>query len=85
MYTLRARGFNPGEILFDSLLQILTTYHKVIKKQQLKGPYTLTGYSYDSILASEVAKILEAGGDEVRFLASFNLSPHIKVRMRMLD
>jgi acyl-CoA synthetase (AMP-forming)/AMP-acid ligase II len=70
MHTLRARGFNPGEVPFDSLSRILTTYHEAIKKQQPKGPYALAGYSYGSMLAFEVTKVLEANGDEVRFLAS---------------
>jgi len=37
------------------------------------------------MLAFETAKILEANGDEVAFLGSFNLPPHIKSRMQQLD
>ena len=37
------------------------------------------------MLAFEVTKILEANSDTVEFLGSFNLFPHIKDRMRMLD
>ncbi|PGG95608.1 hypothetical protein GX51_08206 [Blastomyces parvus] len=37
------------------------------------------------MIAFEVAKLLEADGDEVRFLGSFNLLPHIKDRMRQLE
>ncbi|EHK97899.1 Acetyl-CoA synthetase-like protein [Glarea lozoyensis ATCC 20868] len=85
IHTLRARGFNPGETPFASLTEILQTYHEAIKQKQPKGPYALAGYSYGSMLAFELSKVLEANGDEVRFLGSFNLPPHIKVRMRMLD
>jgi acyl-CoA synthetase (AMP-forming)/AMP-acid ligase II/thioesterase domain-containing protein len=85
IHTLRARGFNPGETPFTGLTQILETYHEAIKLKQPKGPYALAGYSYGSMLAFELSKVLEANGDEVRFLGSFNLPPHIKVRMRMLD
>lgn len=37
------------------------------------------------MLAFEVAKRLEADGDEVRFLGCFNLEPHIEWRMRQFD
>ncbi|KAG5299650.1 nonribosomal peptide synthetase TdiA [Histoplasma capsulatum G186AR] len=37
------------------------------------------------MIAFEIAKLLEANGDEIRFLGSFNLPPHIKDRMRQLD
>ncbi|KAI4270474.1 MAG: hypothetical protein LQ337_006662 [Flavoplaca oasis] len=85
IYGLRARGFNPGESPFDGLTDILTTYFESLKKQQPHGPYAIAGYSYGSMLAFELSKMLEASGDVVQFLGSFNLPPHIKERMRMLD
>lgn len=36
------------------------------------------------MLAFETAKILKGNGNEVRFLGSFNLPPHIKDRMSQL-
>lgn len=85
IYGLRARGFNPGESPFEGLTDILTTYFEAVKKQQPHGPYAIAGYSYGSMLAFELSKMLEASGDVVQFLGSFNLPPHIKERMRMLD
>ncbi|KAL8879307.1 MAG: hypothetical protein Q9198_003052, partial [Flavoplaca austrocitrina] len=85
IYGLRARGFNPGESPFDGLTDILTTYFEALKKQQPHGPYAIAGYSYGSMLAFELSKMLEASGDVVQFLGSFNLPPHMKERMRMLD
>ncbi|KAL8941388.1 MAG: hypothetical protein Q9216_002266 [Gyalolechia sp. 2 TL-2023] len=85
IYALRARGFNPGEKPFSGLAEIVTVYHEALKKKQPHGPYAIAGYSYGSMLAFEISKILEAGGDTVQFLGSFNLPPHIKFRMRMLD
>lgn len=85
VHTLRTRGFNPGEVPFDGLTDIVTTYHRALKKQQPHGPYAIAGYSYGSMLAFEISKILEMNGDIVQFLGSFNLPPHIKDRMRMLD
>ena len=85
IHAIRARGFNPSETPFQFVPDAVSTYHAAIKRQQPTGPYALAGYSYGSMLAFEVAKELERAGDEVRFLASFNLPPHIKTRMRQLN
>ncbi|EGE83870.1 TdiA protein [Blastomyces dermatitidis ATCC 18188] len=85
LYALRARGFEEGEEFFKDLPEIFTTYFQHIKTTQPLGPYAIAGYSFGAMIAFEVAKLLEADGDEVRFLGSFNLPPHIKDRMRQLD
>lgn len=85
IHALRTRGFNPGEEPFNCLTDIVTTYYHALKRRQPRGPYAIAGYSYGSMLAFEISKLLEANGDTVQFLASFNLPPHIKDRMRMLD
>ncbi|KAL8906483.1 MAG: hypothetical protein Q9207_002021 [Kuettlingeria erythrocarpa] len=85
IYALRARGFNPGEEPFSGLDEIVATYSQAVKTKQPHGPYAIAGYSYGSMLAFEISKVLEADGEKVQFLASFNLPPHIKERMRMLD
>ena len=85
IHALRTRGFNPGEEPFNSLTDIVTTYHHALKKQQPHGPYAIAGYYYGGMLAFELSKLLEANGDTVQFLGSFNQRPHIKDRMRMLD
>jgi acyl-CoA synthetase (AMP-forming)/AMP-acid ligase II/thioesterase domain-containing protein len=85
VYALRARGFNEGEQPFETIEEVVSTYHRAIKLKQPRGPYALAGYSYGTMLAFEVGKVLESQGDEVRFLGSFNLPPHIKTRMRQLD
>jgi acyl-CoA synthetase (AMP-forming)/AMP-acid ligase II/thioesterase domain-containing protein len=85
IYAMRARGLNEGEEKFTSLEEVVTTYHSAIKVKQPHGPYAIAGYSYGSMLAFEIAKVLEGNGDRVQFLGSFNLPPHIKTRMRRLD
>ena len=85
IHAIRARGFTPGEPYFHDIPEAVDIYHAAIKHHQPTGPYALAGYSYGSMLAFETAKVLERNGDEVRFLASFNLPPHIKARMRQLD
>jgi acyl-CoA synthetase (AMP-forming)/AMP-acid ligase II/thioesterase domain-containing protein len=88
VYALRARGFNEGEKFFENIEETVRTYYTAIKKHQPNGPYALAGYSYGTMLAFETAKLLEQGAgrnNEVAFLGSFNLPPHIKFRMRQLD
>ncbi|KKZ68482.1 hypothetical protein EMCG_05943 [[Emmonsia] crescens] len=85
LYALRARGFEEGEEFFKDLPEIFTTYFQHIKETQPCGPYAIAGYSFGAMIAFEVAKLLEANGDEIRFLGSFNLPPHIKDRMSQLD
>ena len=85
VYALRARGFEHGQSFFQSIEEAVTTYHTAIKAQQPDGPYAIAGYSYGTMLAFETAKILERNGDEVRFLGSFNLPPHIRSRMEQLN
>ncbi|KAK0509686.1 hypothetical protein JMJ35_008080 [Cladonia borealis] len=84
VYALRARGFNAGETPFKSIEEAVMTYHAAIKEVQPTGPYAIAGYSYGTMLAFETAKVLEGNGNEVRFLGSFNLPPHIRDRMNLL-
>ncbi|WP_372463206.1 AMP-binding protein [Streptomyces spinosus] len=84
-YALRARGFNPGEEPFESFEEMARTYADAIRARQPHGPYAIAGYSFGAAVAFEVAKLLEADGERVDFLGSFNLPPHIKYRMDELD
>ncbi|MEY9940320.1 AMP-binding protein [Streptacidiphilus sp. MAP5-3] len=84
-YALRARGFNPGEKPFESFAEMARSYADAIRAKQPHGPYALAGYSFGAAVAFEVAKLLEAEGERVDFLGSFNLPPHIKYRMDELD
>ena len=85
VYALRARGFDDGETYFNDIPEVVSTYYNAIKAVQPSGPYAIAGYSYGSMLAFEITKVLERGNDKVPFLGAFNLPPHIKFRMRQLD
>src|SRR5436190_16323309 len=67
------------------LYEIFATYYQHIKGTQPRGPCAIAGYSFGAMIAFEVSKLLEANGDEVKSLGSFNLPPHIQERMRQLD
>ncbi|BCS19900.1 non-ribosomal peptide synthetase [Aspergillus puulaauensis] len=85
VYTLRARGFNKGEQSFKTINKVIRTYHTTIKQQQPQGPYAIAGYSYRTMLAFKISKVLKSNGDTVCFLRFFNLPPYIKARMRQLN
>ncbi|MER5258761.1 non-ribosomal peptide synthetase [Streptomyces sp. NPDC002855] len=80
-YALRARGFGQGESHFTSFDEMVTTYVDAIRRAQPSGPYAVAGYSYGGAVAFEIAKRLEADGDEVKFVGVFNLPPSISGRM----
>ena len=83
IYALRARGFDGHEPYFTSIDEAVTTYYFAIRKTQPKGPYAIAGYLFGSMLAFELAKRLEGDNkEEILFLGSFNLPPHIKWRMQ---
>lgn len=84
IYALRAKGFEIGEEPFERLEDVWDAYYASIKKHQPQGPYALAGYSFGAMIAFEVSKRLEANGDEVKYVGSWNLPPHIKSRMREL-
>ncbi|KAK2595095.1 hypothetical protein QQS21_007180 [Conoideocrella luteorostrata] len=87
IYALRARGFEPGQSQFSDIDEIVSTYIAAVCRKQPHGPYAIAGYSYGTMLAFEMAKRLETegAGETVGFLGSFNLPPHIKMRMRQLS
>ncbi|MFD9902947.1 alpha/beta fold hydrolase [Streptomyces sp. NPDC059063] len=80
-YALRARGFGQGETHFGTFDEMVSTYVAAIRRVQPSGPYAVAGYSYGGAVAFEMAKRLEADGDEVKFVGVFNLPPSISGRM----
>ncbi|WP_282794462.1 non-ribosomal peptide synthetase [Streptomyces sp. CC224B] len=80
-YALRARGFGQGETHFGSFAEMVDTYVAAVRRTQPRGPYAVAGYSYGGAVAFEIARRLEADGDDVAFVGVFNLPPHISGRM----
>ncbi|KAH7906570.1 atromentin synthetase, partial [Hygrophoropsis aurantiaca] len=84
-YALRARGFEPGQPMFTSMDEMVTCYADAVKRTQPVGPYAIAGYSYGGVVAFEVAKRLEAMGEEVKLTGLVNIPPHIADRMHEID
>ncbi|KAG2346155.1 atromentin synthetase [Suillus weaverae] len=80
-YAFRARGFDAGHPYFTSMDEMVSCYAAAVKKTQATGPYAIAGYSYGGVVAFEVAKRLEAMGDEVKFVGLINIPPYIADRM----
>ncbi|KAL4734113.1 hypothetical protein BDV11DRAFT_209656 [Aspergillus similis] len=85
VYALRTRGYGSNERFFGSIEETVETYASQIRQVQPHGPYAIAGYSLGSTLAFEVAKVLEAQGEEVKFLASIDYPPHIAHYVRNLN
>ncbi|KAG2066630.1 atromentin synthetase [Suillus decipiens] len=84
-YAFRARGFDAGHSFFTSMDEMVSCYAAAVKKTQATGPYAIAGYSYGGVVAFEVAKRLEAMGDDVKFVGLINIPPHIAPRMNEID
>ncbi|KAK4158683.1 acyl-coenzyme A synthetases/AMP-acid ligase [Cladorrhinum sp. PSN259] len=69
----------------SSVAEAVERYVSAIRSHQPEGPYCLAGYSYGSMLAFEIAKVLEGDNQEVKCLGVLNLPPRIKERMRHLN
>ncbi|KAG2035527.1 atromentin synthetase [Suillus americanus] len=84
-YAFRARGFDAGHPYFISMDEMVSCYTAAVKKTQVTGPYAIAGYSYGGVVAFEVAKRLEAMGDEVKFVGLVNIPPQIAPRINKID
>jgi acyl-CoA synthetase (AMP-forming)/AMP-acid ligase II/thioesterase domain-containing protein len=84
-YALRARGLGPGERCFGTFQEMVDNYMAAIRSCQPRGPYALAGYSFGAPVAFEIAKGLEAQGEEVGFLASIDGTAYLGDPRARLD
>ncbi|KAE8391693.1 putative non-ribosomal peptide synthase-like protein [Aspergillus alliaceus] len=81
VYALHARGFDDTPP-FTTVTACIDCYLAGIKAQQPHGPYAIAGYTLGALLAFELAKRLEADGQEVAFVASLDRLPYSVGGMR---
>jgi len=84
-FAIRARGFNAGENPFITFEEMVTTYISAIRKHQAHGPYAIAGYSYGGPVAFEIAKRLEAQGEQVAFVGSIDMPPRLQYLVDAID
>jgi thioesterase domain-containing protein/non-ribosomal peptide synthetase component F len=65
VYGLQARGLERGQEPLPDVETIAKTYVEAIREQQPTGPYVLAGWSFGGMAAVEMARQLEAAGEEV--------------------
>lgn len=85
LYALTARGLRKDEPLFGSLDEMADVYTSHVRRAQPKGPYAITGYSLGTTIAYEIARRLEAAGEEVAFCGALDSPPHIIPLVEGLD
>ncbi|TQV85982.1 beta-ketoacyl synthase N-terminal-like domain-containing protein [Aliikangiella coralliicola] len=64
-YGLQAIGFDGETQPVDNVEEIAKANIEALKEVQAEGPYTLLGYSNGGIVAFEMARLLQHGGDKV--------------------
>lgn len=77
LYGLRLRGLQPGESAFESMGEMVGCFLEEIRKVQPRGPYALLGMCFGGNIAFEVAKALEAAGEDVAFVGGIDNAPNI--------
>ncbi|KAF7371247.1 Acetyl-CoA synthetase-like protein [Mycena sanguinolenta] len=85
IYAIRAKGFDYGQIPFESLDETVQAYSDAIEAAYPSGPYYIVGYSYGGAISFEIGKRLESRGKRVDWLGILNLPPHIQFRMQELS
>ncbi len=75
-YGLQSRGLEGGEPL-SSLEEMAAAYLEEVREVQPEGPYLLGGWSLGALIAFEMARQLEAAGEDVALLAVLDSSPRI--------
>ncbi|KAG1723005.1 hypothetical protein EDB19DRAFT_1916324 [Suillus lakei] len=61
---------------------MVSTYAAALKRTQTIGPYAISGYSHNGVVAFEVAKHLEAMGDEAKFVQDMVCDTFIKIAQK---
>jgi thioesterase domain-containing protein/acyl carrier protein len=69
LFGLQARGIKNDESPCGSIVEIARYYVDAVRSAQPNGPYFIGGYSFGGVVAFEVARQLEAGGQKVGILA----------------
>jgi thioesterase domain-containing protein len=74
VYALKSRG-QSGLDEFERLEDMAACYLQVVRAKQPAGPYCLGGYCFGGNVAYEMARQLEASGEQVALLALLDSAP----------
>jgi thioesterase domain-containing protein len=71
VYGFQSRGLVDGMEAQDDIQEMAADYIQAMKRVQPEGPYTLGGFCFGGVVAYEMARQLEQGGESVTFLGIF--------------
>ena len=71
-YALQARGLEDGQEPQTDVAAMARDYVAAVRSVQSHGPYLLGGWSVGGLIAFEMARQLQAQGEEIRLLALFD-------------
>ncbi|WP_038436646.1 non-ribosomal peptide synthetase [Pseudomonas brassicacearum] len=74
VYGLAASGLVAGEAPLSDVPAIAARYLTAIRQVQPQGPYRIAGWSAGGLIAYEMARQLQAGGESVEFLGIIDAS-----------
>jgi aspartate racemase len=75
LYGLQAQGLDGGQTCLTRVEDMAAHYLNAIRTIQPQGPYLLGGLSFGGTVAYEMARQLDARGEEVTLLALFDTFP----------
>ncbi len=77
LHGFAAPGLNSDAPFVSSLEAMAAAYLRDVREQQPRGPYLLGGYSMGGVVAFEMARQLEAGGEAAALLVLIDsFAPH---------
>ncbi len=77
LFGFAAPGLNSDAPFFPNLEEMAAAYLRDIRAQQPHGPYRIGGYSMGGVVAFEMARQLEAAGEETGLLVLIDaFAPH---------
>ncbi|MEU8180128.1 amino acid adenylation domain-containing protein [Micromonospora sp. NPDC049047] len=80
VYGLQSPYHDPAAGLPESIEQLAGAYLEQVRAIQPSGPYHLLGWSFGGLVAFEMARMLQADGEQVAFLADLDSFPYEAAR-----
>jgi thioesterase domain-containing protein/acyl carrier protein len=74
VYGLQAKGLEQQEEPHGSVVEMAACYLTAVRTAEPAGPYRLLGWSFGGVVAHEMARLIEAAGEEVEVLLLLDVS-----------
>jgi len=84
-HAFQAPGLESAEEPLDSIEAMAERYLTELRTVQPRGPFRLGGYSLGGAVAYEMARRLQAEGEEIALLALFDAPPHAPAEAATID